>query len=190
MSSRVQIAALAVIGLVAFSTVGRCYSGQRAEWEQRIASVEAFADAQQEVAREAEELATTYENRADSLAVALGNTAPEIRDRIVMVRDSTPEDLRGHPAIVERDSIIGELLVESAGWKSAFESQRQATAQLRVALKATRAARDSLRTVLDARPGQRPWWIPRLGVGVAAGFDATGRPNTIVGATLSWEVSL
>lgn len=186
----IKIAAIAVVAVIALSSVGRCYSGQRAEWEQRIASVEAFADAQEAKANEAEALATTYMDRADSLAVAIENTAPIIRDRIVTMRDSTPMDLRGHPAIVGRDSIIDELLVESAGWKSAFVSQRQATVQLRVALDATRVARDSLRTVLDARPGQRPWWIPRLGVGVAAGIDGTLAPRTIVGMTLSWELSL
>ena len=190
MTNRVKTIALAVVAVVALSSVGRCYSGQRAEWEQRIASVEAFADFKEEVAREAEVLATTYQNRADSLAVAIENTAPIIRDRIVTVRGNTPEDLLDHPVIIVRDSIIDDLLDESADWKSAFDTERQAAVQLRVALKAMRVSRDSLRTVLDARPGQRPWWIPRFGVGVAAGLDGTLAPRTIVGMTLSWELSL
>lgn len=183
--------ALVVSLVVIFSvTAGKCYSGQRAEWEARITRVEEHNRGLERQRREAVARADSLQAANDSLVARTDAEAPLIRERIVVVRDSTPAGIAEHPAVVARDSIIDDLLGESARYRTAYMRERAASASLRVALKATVAARDSLQAVIDDRPGGRLWFIPRVGVGVAAGLDAGGKPRTVAGATLSWEIGL
>lgn len=181
----------AVVLVAAVGIAGRCHSGAISEWEDRVERVQRLAEAEKARAEGLKREADEHETRADSLARALRERAPEIRERIVRVEVETPDSLRDHPAITARDSIITDLRSESAGWKQAFEEQQRATAKLRVALETTEAVRDSLSNVLDDRPGDRPWWLPRLNVGPGLGYNGDdGVHADPVAVTLSWEIDI
>lgn len=48
------------------------------------------------------------------------------------------------------------------------------------------AAKDSVIRQLERRP-VRPWYVPQLGVGVAAGASARGGFDAVAGVTLGWR---
>ena len=128
--------------------------------------------------------AEVFKQEAESLAVELKRKAPEIRTRIVEVQVATPDSLRNEPSIVLRDSLIADLRNEADGWRRAYEVQGEALALVE-------ASRDSLTALVKDRPGERPWYIPTIGVGPYAGIDATGRPSIgPVAVTLSWRIRL
>lgn len=181
------IAAVAVVGVV---VTDRCHQEQIDAYERRVARV-------QEQKRQAEARvdslvaeAARAENRADSAVSIIEQEAPEIQTRIDTVRAQTPEELEDHPAIVERDSIIDDLTEQRDDALAAYYDQLDATAKLRAALSVSEASGDSLSAVLSDRPGDKPWWVPQLGIGPFVGVCATGTPCSGIGATLSWEIHL
>lgn len=178
--------------LLAGFTVWQDWSSRQdhAAWEARIEVAEEFAQAQK---ARADSLAALAEQRlvqADSIAVETEAQAPEVRERIVTVRDSTPADLRSHPAVVVRDSIIDALQVESESWQTAYHLARNAAAELQDALQSSQAAADSLSAVLEARPSGKPWYMPELGVGPSVGVAPGGTVYSGVGVNLSWRIPL
>ena len=169
----------------------KCRDGRASEWQQRAAVAEARAAVLEGEVREARA-------RSDSLSALAADSAQEANEaeirivaRIDTVRVETPPELRDHPAIVERDAIIDEQQEQIARWRSAYDLQTRALAALQVATDKAVERGDSLAAVLKDRPGDRPWWLPRLGVGPAAGFDMDGRARALpASVNLSWEISL
>lgn len=186
-----KLLAVVAIFIVTLTVVDRCHRRSVSEWESRAAQVEGQLWAEVERAEALKQEATFASERADSLADALENRAPEIRERIIRVQAETPADIRDHPAVVSRDSIITDLRIEADGWRSAFESQRAAFVTLEGALTVVESSRDSLAAILEAQPNERPWFLPRLGIGPFAGVCPDGRVCAgPVGVTVSWEVKL
>lgn len=186
-----RILAIVVLAVVVLTVANHCYQNSVSEWEARIERIQGQLAAERKLVettkKEAAEIIAAVNERADSLAAR----APEIRTRIIEVQAETPDSLRGEPAIVQRDSIIADLREEADGWRSAFERQREASAKLAAALEIVEASRDSLAAAVADRPGERPWYLPRIGVGPYAGVDATGRPSAgPVAVTLNWEIKL
>jgi len=179
---------LAVAVVVAVGT-SRCHDATVSEWETRAVTAEALAEVRMEEVQRAKEIASEFQIRADSLAEMAESRAPEIRERIVRVREETPDSMENHPAVTARDAIIEDLTVESTRWREAFAAEREASASLRVALDAAIERGDSLLAVVEDRPGQRPWYIPRLGLGPSVGVGQTGTYSGI-GVNLSWEIKL
>lgn len=171
-------------------TVGRCYDSRLSEWEARVERVEHQVQRETARADSLKNVAKERVARADSLASLLRTRAPKIRERIVRVREETPDSLAEHPAIVKRDSIIEGLREESDGWRRAFEEQARARIALEDALRTTEASRDSLSAVLSDRPSEKPWWVPEVVVGPSAGITTTGQPYAGAGVTLGWKVKL
>jgi hypothetical protein len=186
-----RLLAVAILVVAAVAVVDRCHRASLSEWEREVARVQAQVEGERERAAAAQQAAAVAHERAASLASELERRAPEIRERIVEVQVETPEHLRDEPAIVQRDSIITELRNESDGWRSAFEAQRAAYVELRGALRIVESSRDSLVAVLRERPGARPWYLPRLGVGPFVGMCARGAPCAgPVAVSLTWELRL
>lgn len=204
---------LAVVALVAITAGVREYLDAR-EWRERVESVQAEAALQLENSRFLEREAARWEARAkelvvvadvskaraDSLAQRLARNTVVYRDRIDRIE--TPAGLEGHPAIVERDDLIEDLYADVTRWEAAyvdldiaydtlrvaFDASQARGDSLRAALVAATAAADSLNAVLDARPGQTPWWKPRIVVGPSAGLSGSGVPYAGVGVTVGWSI--
>lgn len=175
------------IAAVLVATVtSRCYDASVTEWETRISAVQAQVVVKDSLIEGLKHDADSLAVRADSLASELEAKAPEIRERIVTVRDEFPAETPGETA---RDTLIEDLQEESAGWQTAYEEEVEANISLWKALDLATASTDSLSAVLDARPGKRPWYVPRLGVGPFVGA-CTGGPCAGVGVQLSWEIRL
>lgn len=188
MRLRDVVVAVAVL-VVVVAVVDRCHRRNVSEWEARVERVQEQVRQEQARTDAAKRRADEMSLYAESLADELDRRAPEIRERIVEVQAETPEHLRDEPAIIQRDSIIADLRNEADGWRSAFEAQREAYVELTVTLAAVEASRDSLSAVLAERPGERPWYVPRIGVGPFAGVCAGGSPCAgPVAVSLTWEV--
>lgn len=197
-----------VIVVVASLSIGKCYTGERAAWEARVERVLEQSRQDRMRARRAEVRADSLlDASADRLRAAESDEGAT-QARVDTIRAETPEDLRSHPAILRRDSIIdrqadvitqtrqaaGENCGSSVDLRAdlalAVADQCRAVKQLRQATADALERGDSLAAVLEDRPGERPWWLPKVGVGVAAGLDTQGRPNTVAGATISWEIKV
>ena len=140
---------------------------------------------------------------ADSVAELARNQAvtPE---SIIEIREATPLDLAGHPAIVSRDILIDSFVLENGRWKEANSALRESNSDLRSANSVLHASADSLvlalhlataaatvlDTVLDDRPGAEKWWMPEVGIGPSLGIATTGQPYAGIGLNLSWEIPI
>lgn len=176
------IAAVAVVAAVVLA--GRCHQGAISEWEDRVNRVQRLAEAERAQARALADVVARQHAENRALAGQLDAQAPEIRERIVRVQAETPDSLRDHPAIVARDSIIEDLREESDGWREAYRREAENVALLLDRVDGTLAVVDSLQNVLDDRPGDRPWWLPRLTVGPSLGRDGIDP----VRINLGWEI--
>ncbi len=144
----------------------------------------------------------------DSVRVAIARA--EIRERAatraIKAADSANEDytrLRAQLASIESIPVVDSALNAAdsviADLQFAVESQIQATADLKVALDIERAAHEKTTEALtrvsasatklaDAtKPPLFSRLLPRFGVGAAVGVDPSGRPNAVVGLTLSFR---
>lgn len=175
------------IAAVLVATVtSRCYDASVTEWETRISAVQAQVVVKDSLIEDLKQQADTLSLRADSLSSELEAKAPEIRERIVTVREEFPAET---PADTARDTLIDDLQAESDGWQTAYDGEVEANVSLWKALDLATASTDSLSAVLNARPGKRSWYIPRLGIGPFVGA-CTGGPCAGVGVQLSWEIRL
>jgi chromosome segregation ATPase len=186
-----HIAVVALVAVVAVFVIDACHNRSVSEWEQRVARVEEQVAHERARAEALKQEAAESAGRADSLAVELARRAPEIRERIIEVQIATPDSLRNEPAIVQRDSLIADLRNESDGWREAYEEKSEAYALLAEALRYAESSRDSLLAVLKDRPGERPWYVPSVGVGPFAGVCSNG--STCAGpvaVSLTWRIRL
>ena len=178
-----------ILALVALAA-NRCYNINADEWERRVLVIQKQVEFQKDLAKTAEQRADKAEAEAAALASEAQTQEIIIRERIDSVFVQTPVELRDHPAIVKRDEIIAELIVESSTWKSAYEAQLKASVSLRVANSELHTALDSTLAVLEDRPTTKPWWIPSLGFGPFVGVCTEPKPCAGVGVTVSWSLKV
>lgn len=184
------VAAVAVGAIIVY---GQCRDQRASEWQQRAEAALARAEA-------AEERAFALKAESDSLSALAANLAeqaeaaePEIRERIITLPAVTPPALRDHPAITARDEIIAQQGTQIARWKTAYENENAARLKLLTAFEERGVTIDSLTSVIEDRPGDRPWWLPRLGVGPGAGLCSGDQGVEFckgVQAHLSWEIGI
>ena len=191
MSSYYRIFALAALLIVSLLVFDHFRRQSRSEWESQVTQVGEQVRLEREAAEVAKREAAERLAAAEALADSLARQAPEIRTRIVRVQAETPDSLRNEPAILQRDSLIADLRTEADGWRGAYEKQKGAYTLLAEALRLAESSRDSLVAVIADRPGARPWYVPRVGVGPFVGVCATGKPCVgPVAATVAWEIKL
>lgn len=183
------VIAVAVVAMAVVIT-DRCHRGNIEQWEQRVETLQRSHEATRARALDLLEAERARADSAEARAERLRVQEPITRERIDSVRVHTPIELRDHPAVAQRDSIIDSLIVQRDQWKALYEKESAANERLRRALGNAIADADSLSAVLDDRPGKRPWFIPRLGLGPGAGIDFDGEPYAGVGVNISWSISL
>jgi hypothetical protein len=206
--NRDGIVLAALAALVVGVLMDRCHAGDVREWEDRVERVQEHARGLQRKYEAAIDRADSLEEGSRESASEAGENEAEREARMDTVRITTPAELRDHPAILARDSIIDEQAAVLAETREVLEADtvppvealrsplarsaalgRLANVELRVALADAIARGDSLGAVLEDRPGERPWYLPRLGIGVTGGLDSDRKPNTVAGVTAMWEVS-
>lgn len=183
------VIAVAVV-VIAVVVTDHCHQGNIEQWEQRVETLQRAHEATRTRALDLLEAERARADSAEARAQRLRVQEPIIRERIDSVRVHTPVELQDEPAIVQRDSIIDGLIRQRDQWKALYEEEHTANKRLRRALDNAVADADSLSAVLDDRPGDRPWFIPRLGLGPGAGITFDGDPYAGVGVHISWSISL
>lgn len=126
--------------------------------------------------------------RAEARAVRANEEYTRLRRQLAETDPYVPP--MADSALAAADSVITAL-------RTSLGEQIEATAQLQAALVAEQAAHvqtantlTELRTsatslVKSTRPGLIGRFLPHTGVGIAVGLDVTGRPNAVVGMTVS-----
>jgi hypothetical protein len=186
-----NVAVVALLAVVTVFFVDACHRKSLSEWEKRVTRVEEQVAHERARAEALKREAASSAAKADSLAADLASRAPEIRERIREVQIATPDSLRNEPAIIQRDSLIADLRNESDGWRAAYEEKSEAYDLLGDALRLVEASRDSLLAVLGDRPGERPWYVPTVGVGPFAGVCSDGSACVgPVAVSLTWRIRL
>lgn len=175
------IAVAAIVVAAAFS--GYCVDAKFREWDRRVRDVEAFAEAETARADSAVTAATEAEVRADSALAFADSVRPEIRERIVRIREELPPD-------TARDAVIDDLVQENDSLRVAVDEYRTAAERLREGYNSLLVVNDSLTSVLADRPKPRARWMPSLQVGVFAGVCSDGKPCVGVGGGLTVEVKI
>jgi hypothetical protein len=180
-------AAIAVVGLLAAGglIMGREYR----KWNERVEVALEFSARETARANALVEQADAERTRADMLAAEVAAGVANTRERIRVIRDTVivPDTCRVF--VIQRDSVIDELLAENEQLSHAYDLQRTAASRLRDSYDILLVANDSLRTVLEARPIPPPAWMPSIGVGAIGGMCTTG-PCVGVGVSVSWKVRL
>lgn len=145
--------------------------------------------------------ANSSAKQASKQAAAHAERARALRAQLAQVRavskTDAPLDSIAARIVAARDS-FDTVDAEASEWKSAFESQLEATAKLQLAvdtlssaLQAERASNVKLQGSAGnlAKASRRGFWerfVPKVGVGAAAGVNPQGKPDAVVGVTLSW----
>lgn len=184
-SFQVALVALAVLAGVAYAS--SVYLRKQDEWNARVERVEAIARAELARADSAEARATELQGLSDSLAL-LAEQRDTVIVRMIEELPAPPADCE--PFTAPRDSVIVELGLRADDLLAAFNTERSAANQLRIAEARSRAAADSALAVLADRPLPKPGWIPEIGLGATAGVCTTGQPCVAVGVTMSWKLRL
>jgi hypothetical protein len=102
-------------------------------------------------------------------------------DSIIAAADSALE--AADSTIVELRSSLGLQIEATAKLRAALESEQAAHQETAGALTELRTSSTSL--VGATRPSLIQRLLPKVSLGAAVGLDMTGRPNTVVGVTLS-----
>lgn len=133
--------------------------------------------------------------RAEAQAIRANEDYTRLRRQFAEIEPSAAPDsiiAAADSALAAADSTISDL-------RTSLGSQIEATAALQVALETEQAAHqktantlNELRTtatslVKATRPSLIGRLLPKAGFGAAAGLDITGRPNVVVGVTVSFR---
>lgn len=172
--------------LIAALTISGYFVDQKLqEWNRRVEEAQSFARAETARADSVVFAAEHERARADSLArVARVDT---VRVREILEKPVIKEC---EPFVIQRDSLINELLVKNEQLAEAYEVEHRAADKLRAAYDALLVVNDSLMAVLDDRPLPLPKWAPSVQVGFFVGMCADGHPCAGVGAGLTWKVKI
>jgi hypothetical protein len=133
--------------------------------------------------------------RAEAKAIQTTTDYNRLRRQFAAIEPSVSPD----SIIAAADSALAAADTTIDLLRSALGSQIEATAQLQEALateqsahRQTASALTNLKTsssslVAATRPSLIARILPKAGFGAAAGLDLTGRPNVVVGVTLSFR---
>ena len=177
----VVIVAAALV--VAAAVSGYFVDARFREWNRRVDSVLEFAEGETARANSAETAASDQKARSDEIVAAARARVPEIRDRIVTVREQAPPDSA-------RDSIIDDLTEVVDSITVAYDSTSAAFVLLRSAYGRLLTVNDSLTIVLKDRPKPRSRWAPTFTVGAFAGVCTNGKFCAGVGPGISFEIKI
>lgn len=159
-----------------------------------------YADAAVTVAESYKARADAADRRADSAAkVAIKYKAERIKLQPAVERAIAAAPDTCKPVIDTLSAALAAADSTAEHYQTAFEDQKRATAYLQAAYDTTRSALDSVSA--DARrlasqsqklvnASKRSFFsrfIPEIGFGGAVGLDPTGKPNVVLGPTLSWR---
>jgi len=182
----VGVAAALAVALFAFDS---CRRSSNAEWEARIERVQEQARRDSAATQKHIERADELEQQVDALQrrVSQRNVAIDGLRTAIEAADVPEEAI---PAVTLRDRLIDELTLQTSDLTVALGVEREASAELRLALAHSISRGDSLGAVLDDRPRPRPGWLPRLSIGPFAGICTDASTCTGIGVQLSWEVKL
>ncbi len=172
--------ALAAISVV----VSRLWSDRQSAWETRVEAVSATARENLDRALEAEGESTLLRSQAAAVA-SEASTHSDSTDAILV---NLPPPTT--PLEYTQVDVIVRLVTERNMWRTAYDTQVAATAKLQVGFDKLLTRGDSLQSVLDDRPGARPWFLPRLGLGPAFGTNDQGVHFDPITVNLSWEIKL
>lgn len=159
------------------------------KWNERVEVALAFSARETARANALFVQAEADRTRADSLAADVAAGIANVRERIRIIRDTVVVPDTCQVFVIQRDSVINELLAENEQLFRAYDLQSTAASRLRDSYNILLVANDSLRTVLEARPIPPPAWMPTIGVGAIGGMCTTG-PCAGVGVSVSWKVRL
>jgi hypothetical protein len=183
-----------LVGLVANSFVNRRQEGALADARDSV--VVALRDSERSRALTDLLLQRTAdaEARADS-AEAQADTLKRLADVAKVKYDGVKAAAPAVclPVISAADTLIARVQSRADSLDSALQSEREAVADMHVALDFVRASNARLEAaarvlVNVSAPSWREKLIPRFGVGAAAGVNpVTGRPAAAVGITVGWH---
>ena len=166
---RIRNVVIAAAVLTGAAVATHFYLGQRDAWNRRAEDALQFAAEE----RERAEAATEF---ADSVVADADARTPEIRERIIRVREDSPPD-------TARDAIIDDLLEVNSSLRLAVDSLSVANIRLFI-------ANDSLTAVLEDRPLPRPVWLPEIRLGPQAGICMDGRFCAGIGVSIGWKLPI
>lgn len=170
---------VAVAVALAAVIVSRCYDDRLSEWEERAASALAVAEEQRARVAVLREEADSLRSQAADLAADAAARAP-VTDSVIVTLPPPRT-----PAEFQRDTVISRLVVERDDFEEAYTLEVAAHAKTREALDVAMLRGDSLVAVLEDRPSERPWFIPRVGIGPGVGLNGFD-----VQVHLSWELKI
>lgn len=190
MTGVVKIALVAGAIALAALAFHSWYSGNQAEWEQRVARV-------QEQARMDSIAGAEHRARADSLQLVAEAAEQRAARRDTVIRlireeiEALPPEPESCKLFTEpRDRLISECELQAAELREGLQAQSESLDALRRAEIRARSRGDSLSAVLADRPQPRPGWVPEVSVGPFAGFCIDGTACAGVGVQLSWSVEI
>jgi hypothetical protein len=180
----VYVAGAAGLLLVAALLGWHWHTGQQAVWDAKLAAMVEARKAADNVAKAAEKGIEVEKRRVAQLAQQVERLERRKVPTVVLVDTLTvPDTCKAIVApLVEqlavRDSIIElkDTVIASYDRVNVYVGQQLVAARVRVA---------ELEHVV--RRPTRKWYVPRIGAGMAAGIDVTGRPNAVAGLTLGWS---
>jgi len=193
LSRLIAIVLLILFGLVLVWGIAEAvgaYQRRVSEYERRAQTAEAFARVTLAWSDSVGAMADSIEAENVELALrtARRDTVVRVRYRDVLIREELlPAPDSCIPFIAVRDSIIREGMAIIDSTRAAYDREVVVSGMLRLSRDTLRVAVDSLVNVLHDRPGQRPWFIPTLGVGPTLGWCLDG-PCAGVGVSLAWRV--
>jgi hypothetical protein len=176
---------LIIIGLVVMAgsmVFSRLWSDRQSAWETRVEAVSATARENLAHALEAEEVADSLRSQAARAASEASARSDETDELIVAIPPAVT------PAEEQRDSVIVRLVGERDGWREAYLVADSAYNKLQGAFDLAIERGDSLQAVLDDRPGDRPWFIPRVTIGASGVLDDGAFEVKVPAINLGWEI--
>lgn len=183
-----HVVAVAAVLAVVSAAYGWAKDRQASEWEERAVAALDSTDTWRNRARALQEAAEAHSVQAHELAERAQRRDTIIRERVRTVRVETPPELAEEPAVVQRDSIIDDLVRTNEYWRRAFEEKARAYLLLEETVRTQAVAIDTLEATLADRPRPRSRWIPTLGVGPYTGYCPDQGTCSGIGVTLSWRI--
>lgn len=160
----------------------------------------ALSDSAVAVAKRAADSAAIYRAQRDSL----NRRAQSLEARVAELRGSFHEAAAAAPDTCQHVVALASVTIDSlsqlaATQKARAEKAESADSLTHLALDSTQVALNSARLSLGelgkaadaveraSRPSLLSRILPKPGYGATAGIDAFGKPNAVVGFTLSWS---
>jgi hypothetical protein len=182
----VYVVGAAGLALVAALLGRHWYIQRQAVWQDRLADAVEARKAADQTARAAERGIAVEKRRVLQLAAQVERLERR-KIPVRVVRDSVvpllPDTCQSAVApLVEQIAIRDSLLELKDSNLASFDRVNVYVGQQLVAARVRVAELEHV-----VRRPTRKWYVPRIGAGMAAGIDVTGRPNAVAGLTLGWS---